>query len=189
MSGAVRLSDVQDAHLSAAGLQQRRAAVVVVGQDLEQVLRLLQRPVVDVQRVPGAQLQVQLQHDGFGILSVQQPGAAQLGPHAPVSPEEIRRGEGAVEVPQATSAGGVGAAELVGAVGTVAGSVAAQGGGQAACGLGLGARDGARGAESRLSLGGGRDAATLVRAVATLILSVALPGVRETLPVPTQELV
>lgn len=189
MPGAVELSQVQNAHLAVAGFQQRRAPVVVVGQHLQEALRPLEQPVVDMQRVSGAEAQVQLQHDGFGVLGVQQPGAAQLRGGAPVGPEEVGRGEGAVEVAQAFAAGGVGAAQLIGAVGAVAGSVAAQGGGEAACGLGLGAGNGTWGAEARRGLGGGRPAAALIGAVATLVLTVAPPRARETLSVAAQELV
>lgn len=142
-----------------------------------------------MQRVPGPQLQVQLQHDGLGVLGVQQPGAPQLRRGAPVGPEEIRGREGAVEVAEPLAAGGVGATQLVGAVGAVAGPVAAQGGGQAAGGLGLGAREGAHGAGARLGLRGRGGAAALVGGVAALVLAVALPGAGETLPIPAQEFI
>jgi len=153
------------------------------------VLDPLQQAIVDVERVPGPQLQVQLQHDGLGVLGVQRPRAPQLHDAAPVGPEEIRGRKGAVEAAQALAAGGVGAAQLVCAVGTVPGSVAAQGGRQAAGGLGLGAREGAEGAEAGTGLGGRGGAAAFVRGIAALILTVALPGARKTLPVPTQEFI
>lgn len=142
-----------------------------------------------MQRVSGPQPQVQLQHDGLGVLGVQQPGTSELCNSAPVSPEKIWGSKGAVEVPQTFATGGVGAPQLVGAVGTVAGSVAAQGGGQTAGGLGLGAREGAEGAEARLGLGGRRGAAAFVGGIAAFILTVALPGAGKTLPVPAQELI
>lgn len=72
---------------------------------------------------------------------------------------------------------------------TVTGSVAAQGGGQTTGGLGLGAREGAEGAEARLGIGGGRGAAAFICGVATFILTVALPGARKTLSIPTQEFI
>lgn len=186
---AARLGRVQHAHLPAAGLEQRRAPVVMVRQHLQEVLRSLLQPVVDTQRVSGAQLQVQLQDDGLGVLGVQRPRAPQLRRSAPVGSKEIRGSKGAVEVAQAPAAGGVGAAQLVGAVGTVAGAVAAQGGRQAAGGLGLGARQGAQGAKAGTGLGGRGGASAFVRAVAALVLAVALPGARKTLAVPTQEFV
>lgn len=142
-----------------------------------------------MQRVSGPQLQVQLQHDGFGVLGVQRPGTPQLRRNAPVSPEKIRGSKGAVEVPQTFATGGVRATSLVCAVGTVAGSVAAQGGGQTAGGLGLGAREGAEGAEAGPGLGGRGGAAAFVCGIATFVLTVALPGARKTLPVPTQEFI
>lgn len=189
VSRAVRLGHVQNTHLTPAGLQQRRPPVVMIGQNLQEVFCSLQQAVVHMQRVPGPQLQVQLQHDGLGVLGVQRPGTPQLHRGAPVGPEKVWRSKGAVEVPQVFPTGGVGAAQLVGAVGTVPGSVTAQGGGQAAGGLGLGAGQGAKGAESRPGLGGRGGAAALVCGVSTLILTVTPPGARETLPVPTQELI
>lgn len=154
MSWAVRLGHVQNTHLPPAGLEQCRAPVVVMRQHLQEVLCALQQAVVHMQRVPGAQLQVQLQHDGLGVLGVQPPRTPQLSHRAPVGPEKVWGGKGAVEVPQTFSTGGVGAAVLVCAIGTVPGPVAAQGGGQTAGGLGLGARDGAGGAEARPRLRG-----------------------------------
>lgn len=153
------------------------------------MLCLLQQAVVHVQRVAGAQPQVQLQHDGLGVLGVQQPGTSQFRRSAPVGPEEIWGSKGAVEVPQVFAAGGVGAAQLICAVRTITGSIAAQRSRQAAGGLGLGARERAEGAEAELGLGGRRGAAAFVSAVATFILTVALPGARETLPVTTQEFI
>lgn len=87
------------------------------------------------------------------------------------------------------AAGGVRAAQLVCAIRTVTGSVAAQCSWQAAGGLGLGARERAEGAETELGLGGRRGAVAFIGAVATFILTVALPGARETLPIPTQEFI
>ncbi len=85
--------------------------------------------------------------------------------------------------------GGVRAAQLIGAIGAVTGSVAAQGGGQTTSGLGLCAWEGAEGAEARLGLGGRRRAAAFVSGITTFILTVALPGSRKTLPIPTQEFI
>lgn len=87
------------------------------------------------------------------------------------------------------AAGGVRAAQLIRAIWTVTGSIAAQCGRQAAGGLGLGARERAEGTQTELGLGGRRGAAAFVGAVATFILTVALPGARETLPIPTQEFI
>lgn len=142
-----------------------------------------------MQRVSGTQPQVHLQHDGLGVLGVQQPGTSQLRRSASVWPEKVRGSEGAVEVPQMFATGGVGAAQLVTAIGTVVGSIAAQGGRQTAGGLGLGTRQGAEGAEAGLGLSGRGEAAAFIGGVATFILTVALPGARKTLPVPTQEFV
>lgn len=149
----------------------------------------LQQAIVHMQRVSGPQPQVQLQHDGLGVLSVQQPGTSQLLHSAPVRPEKIWGSKGAVEVAQMFATGGVGASQLVGAVWTVTGSVAAQGGRQTAGGLGLGAREGAEGAEAGLGLSGRGGAAVFIGAVATFILTVAPPGARKTLPIPTQEFI
>ena len=153
------------------------------------MLRLLQQAVVNVQWVSGPELQVQLQHDGFGVLGVQQPGAPQLGHRAAIRPEKIRGGKGAIEVPQTFPTGGVGATELIGSVRAVPGPVAAQGGRQTPGGLDLGAREGAKGAEAGLGFGGGRGAAAFIGGIAAFILTVALPGVRKTLPVPTEEFI
>lgn len=149
----------------------------------------LQQAIVDMQRVSRPQPQVQLQHNGLGVLGVQQPGTSELRHSASVSPEKIWGGKGAIEVPQTFAAGGVGAPQLVGAIGTVTGSVAAQGDGQAAGGLALGAGEGAEGAEARLSLSGRGGAAAFVGGIATFVLTVALPGAGKTLPIPTQELI
>lgn len=123
--GAVRLRHVHDTHLTPAGLQQRRPPVVVMRQHLQEMLRPLQQAVVNVEGIPGPQLQVQLQHDGLGVLGVQQPGAPQLGHGVPVGVEEVRRGKGAVEVPQSLAAGGVRTAQLVAPVSAVSVAVAA----------------------------------------------------------------
>lgn len=111
--GGVELSQVQNAHLAVAGFQQRWTSVVVVGQNLQEVFCPLEQSIIDMQRVSWAKAQVQLQHNRFGVLCVQQPGAVQLSGGAPVWSEEVGRGEGAVEVAQAFAAGGVGAAQLV----------------------------------------------------------------------------
>lgn len=161
----------------------------MIRQHLQEVLGPLQQTVVHVQRVSRTEPQVQLQHDGFGVLGVQQPGASQLCNRAPVRPKEIRGSEGAVEVPQMFATGRVGAAQLVCAVRTVTGSVAAQGGGQTAGGLGLGAGEGAKGAEAGSGLSGRRGATAFVGAVATFVLTVALPRARQTLPIATEELI
>ena len=71
----------------------------------------------------------------------------------------------------------------------VPGSVAAQGSRQTAGGLDLGAWQGAKGAEARLGLSGRGGAAAFIGGIATFILTVALPGARKTLPIPTQEFV
>lgn len=49
VSGAVRLRHVQDAHLASAGLQQCRAPVVVMGQHLQEMLRMLQQAIVHME--------------------------------------------------------------------------------------------------------------------------------------------
>lgn len=85
--------------------------------------------------------------------------------------------------------GRVGAAQLICAVWTVTGSVAAQGSGQTAGGLGLGAGEGAEGAEAGSGLSGRRGTAAFVGAVATFVLTVALPRARQTLPIATEELI
>lgn len=150
---------------------------------------MLEQAIVDMQRVSGPQLQVQLQHDGLGVLSVQQPRTPQLRHSGPVSPEKIWGSKGAVEVPQMFATGGVGATQLIGAIGTVSGSVAAQGGRQTAGGLGLSAWEGAEGAGARPGLSGRGGAAAFVCGIAAFILTVALPGARKTLPIPTQEFI
>lgn len=149
----------------------------------------LQQAIVDVQRVSGPQLQVQLQHDRLGVLCVQQPGTPQLRPGAPVSPEKIWGSKGAVEVPQTFPTGSVGATQLICAIGAVTGSVAAEGGRQTAGRVGLRTREGAEGAEARPGLGGRGGAAAFVCGIPTFILTVALPGVGKTLPIPTQEFI
>lgn len=189
MPRAVRLSHVQNTHLASAGLQQHRAPVVVMRQHLQEMLGVLQQAVVDVEQISRPQLQVQLQHNGLGVLSVQQPGAPQLRSSAPLGVEKIRRGERAVKAPEAFAAAGVGAAPLVASVGAVGGTVAAQGGRQTVGGLSLCARQGARGAETRVGLRGRWGAASFVRGIAAFVLPVALPGARETLPIPAEELV
>lgn len=153
------------------------------------MLRLLQQTIVHVQCVSRPELQVQLQHNRFGVLGVQQPGTLQLLHSAAIGPEEIWGSEGTVEVPQTFAAGGVRATQLVAAVSTVAGSVAAQGGGQAAGGLDFGARQGAEGTEAGLGLGGRGGAAAFICGIPTFILTVALPRAGKTLPVATQEFI
>lgn len=142
-----------------------------------------------MQRIPRPELQVQLQHDRFGVLSVQQPGTPQLLHGAAIGPEKIRGSKGTIEVPQTFATGGVGTAQLVTPVRAVPGSVAAQGGRQAAGGLDLGARQGTKGTEAGLGLGGRRGAAAFVCGIPTFILTVALPRARKTLPIPTQEFI
>lgn len=142
-----------------------------------------------MQRVSGPQLQVQLQNDGLGVLGVQQPGTPHLHRSAPISPEKIRGSKGAVKVPQPFAASGVRATQLICAIGTVRGSVAVQGGGKTTGGLSLGARKGAERAEARPGLGGRGGAVAFVCSITAFILTVAFPGVRETLPVPTEELI
>lgn len=88
------------------------------------MLRPLQQAVVHMQSVSGPQLQIQLQHNGFGVLGVQQPGAPHLLKGTAISPEKIWGGEGAVKVPQPFAAGGVRATQLIGAIRTVRGPVA-----------------------------------------------------------------
>lgn len=90
MSRAVWLRLVQHTHLPPAGLQQHHVSVVVMRQHLQQMLGLLQEAVVDVKRIPRPQLQVHLQHNGFGVLRVQQPGAPELRGSTVVRSEEIR---------------------------------------------------------------------------------------------------
>lgn len=161
----------------------------MIRQHLEEVLRPLQQAVVDMQGVPGAQLQIQLQHDGLGVLGVQQPPTPELCQGASVGPEEIWRGKGAVEVSQTFPTGGVGTAQLIGPVRAVWGSVTTKGRREAAGGLGLGTRNRTKGAESRLSLCRRRGATTFVGGVSAFVLTVALPGARKTLSIPTQELI
>lgn len=146
---------------------------------------MLQQAIVDMQRVSGPQAQVQLQHDGLGVLGVQQPGTSQLHCGPPVRQEKVRGSKGAIKVHQVFATGGVRAVQLVSAVWTVLDPVAVQGGWQAAGGLGLSARQGANGAESKMRLGGRRGAAAFIGGIATFILTVALPGARKTLPIST----
>lgn len=153
------------------------------------MLRPLQQAIVDMQRVPGAELHVQLQHDGLRVLGVQQPGTPELRRGASVGPEKIWGSKGAVEVPEAFATGGVGTTLLICAIGAVPGSIAAQGNRQAAGGLGLRARQGAKGAEARLCFGGGYGAAALIGGITAFILTVALPGARKTLSISTEELI
>ena len=146
---------------------------------------MLQQAIVDVQRVSGPQAQVQLQHDGLGVLGVQQPGTSQLHCGPPLRPEKVRGSKRAIKVHQVFATGGVGAVQLVSAVWTVPDPVAVQGGWQAAGGLGLGARHRGDGAESEMRLGGRRRAAAFIGGIATFILTVALPRAWKTLPIPT----
>lgn len=189
MSRAVWLRLVQHTHLPPAGLQQHHVSVVVMGQHLQQMLGLLQEAVVDVKRIPRPQLQVHLQHNGFGVLRVQQPGAPELRGSTVVRSEEIRWSKGTVEVAQTLATGGVGATGLIGAVGAIPGSVAAQGRGKTAGWQGFGARQRPNGTAARTSLGGGRGTRAFVGSVATFILTVALPRARKTLAIATQELI
>lgn len=142
-----------------------------------------------MQRVSGPKLQVQLQHNGLRVLGVQEPGAPELRRSTPVSPEKVRGREGAIEVFQTFATGGVGAAQFIGAIGAVPLAVATQGSGQAAGGLEGRAGQGAKGAETRLGLRGRRGAAAFIRGIAAFILTVALPGARKTLSIPTEELI
>lgn len=189
VSRAARLRHVQHTHLASAGLQVCGAPVVMMRQHLQEVLCTLHQPVVHMQGVCGPQLQIQLQHNGLGVLRVQQPGAPQLGHGTPVGPEKIWRSEGSVEVPQTFAACGVRAAQLVGSIGAVPSSVAAQGGRQTTGGLGLCARQGTEGADARVELSRRGGAAALICGITTFILTVALPDSRNTLPVATKELV
>lgn len=153
------------------------------------MLRSLQQAVIDVQQISRPQLQVQLQNNGLRVLSVQQPGASQLSVAATVRTEKIGRGKRAIKVPQTFATSSVRATQFVTSIVAVPGSVAAQARGQASGGLGLGARQRARGAEARLRLSGSRQAAAFIRGIPTFILTVALPGTRKTLPIPTEEFI
>lgn len=153
------------------------------------MLRPLQQAIINVQRVSGPELQVQLQHDGLGVLGVQQPGTPELCRSTPVSSEKIWGRKGAIEVSQPFATGGVRAPQLICAIGAVPRSIASQGSRQAAGGLGLCARQGAKGAEAWLGLSGRRGAAAFICGVTTFVLTVALPGAGKTLSIPAKELV
>lgn len=149
----------------------------------------LQQAIINMQRVSGPELQVQLQHNGLRVLGVQQPGTPELRHSTPVSPKKIWGRKGAVEVSQTFATGGVGATHLISAIGAVPLSIASQGSRQAAGGLGVCARQGAKGAEARLGLSGRGGAAAFICGIAAFILTVALPGTRKTLSIPTEKLI
>lgn len=149
----------------------------------------LQQAIINMQRVSGPQLQVQLQHDGLGVLGVQQPGTPELCRSAPISPEKIWGRKRAIEVSQTFAAGGVRTTLLISAIRAVPRSIASQGSGQAAGRLGLCARQGAKRAEARLGVSGRGGAAAFICGIAAFILTVALPGARKTLSITTKELI